>query len=433
MRSQAGGGARRDWFYFVNGIEADTGAAEREVHGGDRVWWDYRDWSAAMRVPAVVGSYPEPFLHGSEGKRFPVRIDCARDAADQCDAVRDRLDRAGVETAIAALGTAVGQGHCCAWSWAEWDGRPRATPPPEKLEDGTGGERRVRARPRPRAERSRSTLLDAQGRVVRTLGPGAGHRGRDALRGAAADLGRVRHRCRGPRAGRRAARPRARLRDRFAVAASGAPEPLPLPVRAGGERMTPSSRPTATPARRCMRRAPGVAAAFALAPCVAALVTRPPADARRGARVRGRDRGRRGRGAELRSAARLAVPLALLVAAINPLVSREGLTLLVQGPGVPLLRHARRDARGGGVRRVAGAAGAGGRARVRALLGGGRPGRVLRGLRRVAPRSALTASLATRMVPLLARDAERMREAYGLRADAVRRAAGGRGCGARAR
>ena len=34
-------------------------------------------------------------------------------------------------------------------------------------------------------------------------------------------------------------------------------------------------------------------------------------------------------------------------------------------------------------------------------------------LRRVAPRSALTASLATRMVPLLARDAERMREAYG--------------------
>ena len=47
------------------------------------------------------------------------------------------------------------------------------------------------------------------------------------------------------------------------------------------------------------------------------------------------------------------------------------------------------------------------------------PDRVLRALRRVAPRSALTAALATRMVPLLARDAERMREAYGLRADAV--------------
>ena len=34
-----------------------------------------------MRVPAVVGSFPEPFLHGSEGKRFPVRLDCAPDAA----------------------------------------------------------------------------------------------------------------------------------------------------------------------------------------------------------------------------------------------------------------------------------------------------------------------------------------------------------------
>ena len=90
VRSQSGGGTRRDWFYFVNGIEADTGAAERKVYGGDRIWWDYRDWSAAMRVPAVVGSFPEPFVHGSEGKRFPVRLDCAPDTGDQCDAVRNR-------------------------------------------------------------------------------------------------------------------------------------------------------------------------------------------------------------------------------------------------------------------------------------------------------------------------------------------------------
>ena len=73
LRSGSRRGERRDWFYYVNGIEADAGAAEREVAGSDRVWWDYRDWGAAMRVPAVVGSFPEPFLHGSEGKRFPVR------------------------------------------------------------------------------------------------------------------------------------------------------------------------------------------------------------------------------------------------------------------------------------------------------------------------------------------------------------------------
>ena len=28
------------------------------------IWWDRRDWSATQRVPAVVGSFPEPFLHG---------------------------------------------------------------------------------------------------------------------------------------------------------------------------------------------------------------------------------------------------------------------------------------------------------------------------------------------------------------------------------
>ena len=126
-----------------------------------------------------------------------------------------------------------------------------------------------------------------------------------------------------------------------------------------------------------------------------------------------------GVGAELRSAARLAVPLALLVAAINPLVSREGLTLLVQGPSVPL--YGTLDVT---LEAVVFGALAGLRVVVVVLAFAlysavVDPDRVLRGLRRVAPRSALTASLATRMVPLLARDAERMREAYGLRADAV--------------
>src|SRR5919204_2940051 len=31
------GGRRLDWFYYVNGIEADVGAAERKVEGNDRV------------------------------------------------------------------------------------------------------------------------------------------------------------------------------------------------------------------------------------------------------------------------------------------------------------------------------------------------------------------------------------------------------------
>ena len=59
-----------DWFFYVNGIESPVGAADVQVQGGDRIWWDYRDWTAAMSVPAVVGSWPEPFAQAS---RRPIR------------------------------------------------------------------------------------------------------------------------------------------------------------------------------------------------------------------------------------------------------------------------------------------------------------------------------------------------------------------------
>jgi hypothetical protein len=66
--------SRRDWFYFVNGIEADRSAAEYRLHPGDVEWWDYRSWEGEMSVPAVVGAFPEPFLHGYGGKRRPAVV-----------------------------------------------------------------------------------------------------------------------------------------------------------------------------------------------------------------------------------------------------------------------------------------------------------------------------------------------------------------------
>ena len=54
----SGGGGTRDWFYFVNGILADRGAADWEVDAGDVIQWDNRDWSATQRIPAIVGAYP---------------------------------------------------------------------------------------------------------------------------------------------------------------------------------------------------------------------------------------------------------------------------------------------------------------------------------------------------------------------------------------
>jgi hypothetical protein len=170
LRSATRGGRRFDWFYYVNGIEADTGAAERKVHASDRIWWDYRDWSAAMRVPAVVGSYPEPFRHGSDGKRFPVRVDCAPDAQDQCDEVRQRLEQVKVDSNISVLGTATGKDTLRflvgTWNDVRHDAAAR------KIEDGPG-ESGVFARPTRSGDSYELDLLDEEGRVVDTLGAGS--------------------------------------------------------------------------------------------------------------------------------------------------------------------------------------------------------------------------------------------------------------------
>ena len=99
------GGQPVDWFYYVNGVEAAKGAAETTVHPGDHIWWDRHDWSQTEHIPAVVGSYPEPFLDGITGKRLPVRVECASVSGYACTTVRRELRAAGVPAAVAGLGS----------------------------------------------------------------------------------------------------------------------------------------------------------------------------------------------------------------------------------------------------------------------------------------------------------------------------------------
>jgi hypothetical protein len=163
------GGSRVDWFYYVNGIEASTGAADRKVLPGDRIWWDHHDWSATMRVPAVVGSFPEPFASGSEGKKLPVRIVCLQ-AGDACDEVETRLGDAGIDnTARSVLEQSAGQEvlRILVGPWSEL----RKDTAARKLESGPAASG-VYARPNPAGDRI--DLLDDHGRSVRTLGRGGG-------------------------------------------------------------------------------------------------------------------------------------------------------------------------------------------------------------------------------------------------------------------
>jgi hypothetical protein len=119
-----------DWFFFVDGVESPIGAADVELKGDERVWWDYRDWSATNHVPAVVGSWPAPFADGVAGKSYPVVLECDG-GGSACATAREALEREGARPASGspqgAIRMLVGR----------WD-RLREDPAAQLLEAGPG-------------------------------------------------------------------------------------------------------------------------------------------------------------------------------------------------------------------------------------------------------------------------------------------------------
>ncbi len=166
--------------------------------------------------------------------------------------------------------------------------------------------------------------------------------------------------------------------------------------------------------RRCRplhaaRAAAGCAYCLALA-CAALILSSPVALAAVVVAIAGAGVGA-GVGRELRRAAVLAVPLAIVIALINALVTRNGLTVIVRLGDLPLLGHT-------DVTLEATVYGAILGLRALALIMCGAlytaavdPDEVLKLFRRISFRSALTATLATRMVPVLVRDARRLADA----------------------
>lgn len=118
-----------------------------------------------------------------------------------------------------------------------------------------------------------------------------------------------------------------------------------------------------------------------------------------------------GVGCEMRTVARFAVPLGIFIAAVNPLVTRDGLTVIARLGDVPPLGQLdvtlEATVAGGvlGLRAVA-------LVMAFALYSAAvDPDELLRVARRFSPRSALTAAVALRMVAVLQRDAARMSDA----------------------
>jgi hypothetical protein len=219
-------GARSDWFYYVNGVQAAQGAATTAVHAGDHIWWDLHDWSATDNVPAVVGSFPEPFTNGIGGKRYPVTLECATDLDAACRQVTKALTAQHIPASSQLLGTGSGPATLglVVGTWSEIHAEVAA----ELVAHGPSASGVYARFSGPGGDALQ--LLAPDGHVARTLGAGAG------LIAATADTSSVptwmitgTNRA-GVLAAARALTPQS-LRDHFALAIDGAAH-VPVPVQA---------------------------------------------------------------------------------------------------------------------------------------------------------------------------------------------------------
>jgi hypothetical protein len=220
----SGSPSHLDWFYYVNGIEAAQGAATTAVHRGDQIWWDLHDWTVTDSIPAVVGSFPEPFAHGEGGRRLPTVLECGSGVASACTQVTDALARAGVPVATQVLGAATGT-DIATILVGPWPAL-RGTLVAKVIEAGPGTSG-VYAR---FGLGGRSLqLLDPKGHVERALGAGAGLIAATSESGAGptwivtgTDVAGV--------SAAAAALTRRRLHDRFALAVQGGAD-FGIPLR----------------------------------------------------------------------------------------------------------------------------------------------------------------------------------------------------------
>ncbi len=168
-----------DWFYYVNGVQAHKGAAATKVHTGDEIWWDRHVWTATESIPAVVGAFPEPFVHGYGGAQYPTHIECTQTQAKACTAVLDAIGHFGVPAGLGCL-------DCAEYNMSL---RVLVGPYSTLVDDATAD---LLSRG-PSADGiyarfidggHRLELLNQLGRVTRTLGAGAGLVAATRLRGA---------------------------------------------------------------------------------------------------------------------------------------------------------------------------------------------------------------------------------------------------------
>jgi hypothetical protein len=158
-----------DWRLFVNGVLVEN-AGTAKVRPDDRIWLDLVP-AGTPPIPAVAGAFPEPFLHGTGGKRIPTRVECADPESAACDAVATRLGDLGIVAARGGIGAGTNDEsvRVLVGTWSEL--RETRSEPVLDVDEGPASSG-VFARFG--ADGRELEVLDAAGQVAQTLEGGAG-------------------------------------------------------------------------------------------------------------------------------------------------------------------------------------------------------------------------------------------------------------------
>lgn len=143
-------------------------ARTTKVSEGDTLWLDLARRTEV--VPrGVVGTFPEPFLHGQEGKRWPVRVECGQERSQACRMVRDALVRYGIPAVSNLVRSSYnpGSARIAVGTWSELRDDPA-------LGLAERGARESGIAVVPARDGRSLALTDDRGRPARTLGAGSG-------------------------------------------------------------------------------------------------------------------------------------------------------------------------------------------------------------------------------------------------------------------
>ncbi len=400
------GGHPYDWFFWVNGVDSPTGAAEVPLEGGEKIWWDIHNWSASEGV-AGGGRLLAGAVHDRLGRARAGGRRRMRGRRGACGTATKALEREGVKVTSGGGAASKAAIRVLVGPWSKIQLRPGG---------GAGRQgprrkrhlRRIRIVPGQRFGWSGSTKT---AKKARTFGANAGlvaatrrfegppvwlvTGATDAGVQAAAASPRRRRPARPFRGGERsghgdAAAPQlgVGMRSPFAYI----PRRGPLQQARVGAAV---SYLGALVVVAFLYSNPLVLVAAGLAACMAGWLA--------GART------------AVRAALRMGLGLAFLIVVVNALVVDRGETVLARLGDWPLLGQVDIT-----LEAIVAGVSIGLRAAVTMVAFAVYsacvdPDRVLRALRPVAARSALTASLVSRLVPVAAADAARLRDAAQLR------------------